>query len=152
VSSFGIAATADILSPSVQYLHPGESSTGPNYLDILVGATYPVAGSSSVWRLSAGHLEDNAGQYAQQDARVISEWIWVDTPANIAANGWKYIDFIVDPFTLAVTATGSDTGNSILQICNLGGSFYLDLSKVAGTHEQTTNSICYPVVLSALPL
>ena len=156
VSSFGIAATANILSPSVQYLQPDENDTGVNYLGILASTSSPVAGTLTSWHLSGGHLQDYLGQYAQQDAGATSEWIWVDTQANIAANGWIYIDFIVDPSTLAITARGSDTGNSVLQICEFqtgpSGAFYLDLSKVAGTHEQTSNSICYPVVLSALPL
>jgi hypothetical protein len=152
VSTFGIAATATILGPSVQYLLADESTTSPNYLGIKAGTSLPVEGTPNSWRLSTGWLEDYAGQFAQQDAGVISEWIWVDTPANIAANGWKYIDFIVDPFTLAITARGSDTGNSVLQICELNGEPYLDLAKVAGTNEQTTNSPCYPVILNAVPL
>jgi hypothetical protein len=76
----------------------------------------------------------------------------VDTPANIAANGWKYIYFIVDPFTLTVTARASDTGNSVLQVCILQGVPYLDLAAVAGTHEQASGAACYPVVLNAVPL
>ena len=52
-----------------------------------------------------------------------------------------------------MTAADSDTGNSILQVCITGPSeLYLDLAKVAGTHEQTSGAACYPITLIAVPL
>ncbi|KAF4627647.1 hypothetical protein G7Y89_g10504 [Cudoniella acicularis] len=125
--------------------------------DSLRIAFAPVSGlPNEVWRLNAGNLETYSGQYAQQDPGANSEWIWVDTPANIAANGWQYIYFIINPVTLAVTARASGTGNTVLQVCNLiaGGvaTQYLELAHVAGFREQTTISACYPVALKAIPL
>ena len=151
VSSFKILATATALSPSTQFMFPEESAVSPNYLGISFNAVNPADGSS-VWKLSGGYLQTYLGQFAQQDSGAHSEWIWVDTAANIAANGWRYIFFIVDPFTLAVTARGSDTGNSVLQVCVLDGVPFLDLAAVAGTPEQTTGAPCHPVVLKAVPL
>ncbi|KAF8862950.1 hypothetical protein BDZ45DRAFT_722694 [Acephala macrosclerotiorum] len=154
VSSFKIAATTSALSPTKQLLVSDDRATSPNLFGILVTPKEIVDGSG-VWRLSTGYGQDYKGRFTQQDAgqQGLSEWIWTDTAANIDANGWKYIDFIVDPFTLAVTAKGTDSGNTILQVCQLkGGPYYLDLSGAAGLAEHTTGSPCFPVVLSAVPL
>jgi hypothetical protein len=52
-----------------------------------------------------------------------------------------------------VTAVGSNTGNLVLQICNIVPSEpYLELAKVAETNEQTSGAACYPITLNAVPL
>jgi hypothetical protein len=83
----------------MQYMLPDTSTTGPNYLALKFLPTDPNDGSTVV-RLSGGLLETYQDQFSQEDVEATSEWIWV------------YIHFIVDPNTLAVTAVGSDTGNS----------------------------------------
>jgi len=124
----------------MQYMLPNTSTAGPNYLALKFLPTDPNDGSTVV-RLSGGLLEIYQGQFSQQDAGATSEWIWV------------YIHFIVDPNTLAVTAVGSDTGNSALQVCNIDPSEpYLDLAKVVGTHEQTSGATFCPIALNAVPL
>ena len=131
---------------------PDTSTTGPNYLALKFLPTDPNDGTT-VFRLSEDLLETYQGQFSQRDAGAASEWIWVDHPSVIAANGWVYIPFIVDSNTLAMAAVGSDTGNSVLQICNIGPSEpYLDLAKVARKPEQTPGASCYPITLNAVPL
>jgi hypothetical protein len=51
-----------------------------------------------------------------------------------------------------MTAVGSDTGNSVLQVCNIGPSEpYLDLAKVDGIHEQTSGAPRYPTTRTLFP-
>jgi len=104
--------------------------------------------------LSKGSLLTSGGLYSQQDSEATSEWIWVDTPANIKANGWIYVYFIVDPVTLLLTAKNSQTGHNVLQVCNFKGTTtpYLNLAAKAGLPEQVTGEPCEPIVLRALPL
>jgi hypothetical protein len=65
-----------------------------------------------------------------------------------------YIDFVVDPVTLALTAVNTQTGNTILQICNIAVTNvpYLDLSVVAGRPEQIGNEPCHFVSLTIILL
>jgi len=156
VSSFKILATTTELSPTIkQYMLPDTDTTDTtrlNYLGLKFLPTDP-DDCSTVFKLSGGILETYQGQFSQQDHDQTSQFIWVDYAAVIAANGWVYVYFIVDPTTLVVTAVGSDTGNSVLQVCNNGQAEpYLDLAKVAGTNEQTSGVACYPISLQAVPL
>jgi hypothetical protein len=129
------------------------STARPNYLRLAFLLTDPNNGST-VFRLPEGSLKTFQGQFSQPDPRAISEWILVDYPAVIATNGWVYIYLIVNPNTLVVTAVGSGTGNSVLQVCYIGSpsELYLNLAKVAGTLEQTSVDVCYPIAPNAVPL
>lgn len=135
---------------------PDERIAGPNYLGILFTPTDPNAVNpadlASVWSLHQGYLQTYLGQLTQQDAGATSQWIWVDTLSTINANGWQLINFIVDPVTLEITAQASSTKNTVLQVCILSGVPYLALAAVAGTIEQTTGSLCYPITLMAVPV
>jgi hypothetical protein len=157
VSSFKVKASAvAITSTSNQFMVPDEVLTHPNF----VGITFTPTDSNavdptdltSVWTLKQGYLQTYLGHFAQQDAGATSEWVWVDILAEINANGWQLIYFIVDPNTLEITAQATSTKNSVLQFCVLSGVPYLSLAKVAGLAEQTTNSACYPITLVAVPL
>jgi hypothetical protein len=83
-------ATAAALTPFVQFVKPETSTKSPNYLGIGFAPTDPNDGTD-VWRLTGGNLETYQGQISQQDnGPVTSEWIWVDYPSVIAANGCEY--------------------------------------------------------------
>jgi hypothetical protein len=95
----------------MQYMLPDTSTTGPSYLALNFLPTDPNDGTA-VFKLARCLLETYQDQSSQQDSRATSEWIWVDYPAAIAANGWVYFHFIIDSNTLAVTAVGSDPKHS----------------------------------------
>ncbi|CZR55959.1 uncharacterized protein PAC_05847 [Phialocephala subalpina] len=66
-SSFKIAATAAVLSPTKQIVVSDDRTTSPNLFGILVMPKEIVAGNE-VWRLSTGYRQDYKTRFMQQDA------------------------------------------------------------------------------------
>ncbi|KUJ09898.1 uncharacterized protein LY89DRAFT_740317 [Mollisia scopiformis] len=155
LTTFKISASSPVLPAHPHFLISDDSSTSPNQYGILVHDYYPQnVPSSGLWTLtSSHHPTDYKTRYAQQDPGQTSEWIWVDTAANIEKNDWVYVDFFVDDDTLEMKAKKEDNGNHVLQICEIAlDVYYLDLSKVKGTTETTSDAKCFPVVLTAVPV
>lgn len=89
LTTFHVSVTFPVLTAHPHFLVSDDASTSPNQYGILVHDYFienvPVSGN---WTLtSTHHLTDYRTRYAQQDPGQTSEWVWVDTAANIKKNG-----------------------------------------------------------------